>query len=303
MRYPLALLVLALLAAFPATAGATWPGKSGKIVYFGVDDADDEGARDGIYSVGPNGGRNRRIVRLANGDVASSRNGRRIAFFRTDDQLWQARSDGSHARRIVRLRHGSGSRPAWSPSGKRLVLTVFLKRKVGRKLVEVEEVWVVRRDGKGLHKLRRGHDAIWSSRGLIAYAQGDGDVATMHPNGRGRHIWVPQGSPAIVRQLDFSPDGRRLVYQQSTSKFTKYTIRTVNLRTGRRTRFRDLTKQVSAHDVAWAPGGRRIAYVHAVGQDAGRNQLRTIRPNGNGRRTLFEFPPALVPFDFAWQTR
>src|SRR5215213_5353800 len=99
MRSPLALIVLALLAAFPAAAGATWPGKPGQIVYNALDDSD-EGVRDGIYSVGPHGSGNHRIARRADGDVAVSRDGRRIAFFRTARQLWQARIDGSHARRV-----------------------------------------------------------------------------------------------------------------------------------------------------------------------------------------------------------
>ena len=306
MRYSLALLALAVgaLAGFPAAAGATWPGKPGKIVYHGLDDAD-EGARDGIYSIRRGGGHNHRIVRHTEGGVAVSASGRRIAFFRTGSELWQARSDGSKARRIVRLKRGSGSDAAWSPSGRRLVFTVNFERAVGRneRVVEVQEVWVVRRDGKGLHKLRRGDSATWSSQGLIAYATKGGDVATMRPSGRGRHIWVPHGSPVIVRELDFSPDGRRIVWQQSTPNFSRNTIRTVNLRTGRRTKFRDVTKRVSARDVIWAPGGHRLAFVHTAGGGAGPTQLRTIRPSGRGLRVRFDFPSGLTPFGFAWQTR
>ena len=296
MRYSPAFLVLALLATFPAAAGATWPGRPGQIVYQALDD-DDEGARDGVYSIRSDGSRNRRISHAADGDIASSRDGKRIAFLRTGRQLWQARSNGARARRIVRLQDGSGSDPAWSPSGRRLVFTVTFERGDRR------EVWVVRRDGSDLRKLIAGHDATWSSRGLIAYADTDGNVATIRPDGRGGRIWVPQGSPVVVKELDFSPKGRRLVYQQSTRRLTKDTIRTVDLRTGRRTSFRDLTKRVSARDVAWAPASHRLAFVHTAGQGSGPNQLRTIRPNGTDRKTLFEFPSGLTPFGFAWQTR
>jgi WD40 repeat protein len=295
MRYALAFVAPALLAAFPATAGATWPGKPDKVVYQALDD-NDEGVRDGIYTIRPDGSGNQRISRPAAGDVAPSRTGRRIAFFRTGGRLWQARSDGSHARRIVRLKRGSGSDPAWSPSGRLLVFTITFRS-------TAQEVWIVRRDGSALRKLHRGHDATWSSRGLIAYASGDGDVATIRSNGRGRRIWVPQGSPVVVTGLDFSPGGLRLVYQQSTSGLTRSTIRTVDLRTGRRTVFRDLTTQVSARDVAWTPGNHRLAYVHTAGAGSRPNQLRTIRPDGTRRKTLFEFPSGLTPFGFAWQTR
>src|SRR3954451_24028938 len=100
MRSSLALLALVLLAAFPPAAGATWPGKPGRIAYHALDDADD-GTLDGIYSIRPGGGHNLRIVRGTEGGVASSRDGKRIAFFRTGGELWQARSDGSRARRVV----------------------------------------------------------------------------------------------------------------------------------------------------------------------------------------------------------
>src|SRR3954447_22006885 len=94
---PLAALLNAV-AAFPAAAGATWPGKPGRIAYYALSD---DG--DGIYTVKPNGKANRRIIRTADGDMAGARDGKRIAYFRTNDDLWQARSDGSHARRILRL--------------------------------------------------------------------------------------------------------------------------------------------------------------------------------------------------------
>jgi Tol biopolymer transport system component len=297
MRPSLAFLVLALPAALPAAAGATWPGKPAQIVYHALDD-DDEGARDGVYSIRPDGSLNRRIIRRAVGEVASSRNGERIAFFRTEGQLWQARSDGSRARRIVRLQDGSGSDPAWSPSGERLVFTVTVAHDV-----EVEEIWVVRRDGTGLRKLHSGHGATWSSKGLIAYADEDGAVATIRPDGTGRQIWVPQGSPVVATELDFSPDGRRVAYLQSTRQGTKDTIRTVDLRTGRRTSFRNLTKHVYTFRLAWAPSNHRLAYVHTDIRGNDPPQLRTIRPEGTGRRTLFAFPSGLTPFGFAWQTR
>jgi hypothetical protein len=43
--------------------------------------------------------------------------------------------------------------------------------------------------------------------------------------------------------------------------------------------------------------------VHTAGGGSGPTQLRTIRPNGTDRKTLFDFPSGLTPFDFAWQTR
>jgi Tol biopolymer transport system component len=293
-----------LLAAWPAGASATWPGKPGRIAYEALSGPDG----DGIYSTQPDGTGSRRIVPGGHGDVAWSRDGTRIAYFRTNDDLWEARSDGSHARRIVLLKDGGfGFDPAWSPSGRRLVLTVGHEFEGDdEQVTTTEDVYVVRRDGTGLRKLRRGHDPAWSSRNRIAYADPRGRVFTIRPDGRGRHIWVPQGSPAYVSDLDFSPNGLKLVYHQSTPTVRKSTFRTLDLPTGRRTRFRNFTKKVNATDVSWAPGGRRLAYVHSTPLRSGPappEQFRTIRPDGTGRRTLFEFPAGASVFDFAWQSR
>jgi WD40 repeat protein len=163
-------------------------------------------------------------------------------------------------------------------------------------------VWVIGRDGGEARELAAGRYATWSSRGAIGFATQDGDVMTIRPSGRGRRIWVPQGSPVVVGDLDFSPDGRRLAYVQSDRRFTQTTIRTIDLRTRRSTSFPDATRGVRALDIAWTPGGRRLAYVHQP-RGSGANQLRTIRPSGRNRRTVFRFPSPLTPFEFAWQTR
>jgi dipeptidyl aminopeptidase/acylaminoacyl peptidase len=305
-RIPLLPAVAALVSAacaLPAGAGATWPGKPGRIAYQAL-----SAPEDGIYSIRPDGTGNRRIIHPVDGDVAWSRDGKRIAYFRTNEELWQARSDGSHRRLVLHLPGGAfGFDPAWSPTGKRLVFTLAREFESGdENVTTTEDVYIVRRDGKRLRKLRRGHDPTWSSRNRIAYANDRGDVFTISPNGRGRHIWVPQGSPLYVSDLDYSPDGLKLVYQQSTPTITKSSIRTIDLSTGRRTRFRDLTKQVNAVDLSWAPGGNRLAYVHSTPVKSGPAppyELRTIRPDGTRRRTLFKFPNGASVFDFGWQTR
>ena len=316
MRSPrilaITLAALAFVAALPAAATATWAGKPGRIAYYALAE------RDGMYSVRPDGSGNRFLVRSDGGGVAWSRDGRRIAFFRgsAGDELWQARADGSRARRVLdisgsrRTGFGYGSDVAWAPNGRRLVFTATVEDQVGEEDVrETQTIYTVRRDGKRLRKLRRGHSPVWSPRGRIAFAEKDGDIATMRHNGRGYdRIWVPQGSP-FSDGLDFSPNGRRLAWQESvdlSGDRTREYIRTLNLRTGRRTRFRDLTRAVNAMDVAWAPGGRRLAFIHWTNVDEGPappNELRTIRPNGTRRKTLFKFPEDPSVFEFAWQAR
>src|SRR4051812_3205592 len=141
---PLAALVLAALAAFPPVAGATWPGRPGHIAYYALADTG-----DGIYSVRPDGSGKRRIIPGAEGDMAWSRDGKRIAYFRTNVELWVARSDGSHRRLIRRFSGGAyGADVAWSPSGRRLVLTRSTEREVGgdENVITTDEIYVIHRN-------------------------------------------------------------------------------------------------------------------------------------------------------------
>jgi Tol biopolymer transport system component len=295
MRHFLAVAATALFTVFPAVAHATWPGHAGKIAYVGVD-VDDGGARDGIYTIGATGKGNHRIIPRVGSEITWSPDGQRIAFFRTRRELWEAAADGSDPRRIARLGTGSGSDAAWSPSGKQLLFT----RTIARKGPDIEQVWVIGRDGGGARKLAAGRYATWSSRGLIAFTTRKGRLLTIRPSGRGRRIWVPQGSPLI--QLDFSPDGRRLVYEEAHSNPQLSVIRTLDLRTRRTTSFPAWTKRGLIYDVVWAPGGHRLAYVFQP-HSTDTNQLRTVRPSGRGLKRLFRFNPLLSAFEIAWQTR
>src|SRR4051812_39309054 len=192
---PLLTLALQAACALPAGAGATWPGQPGRVAYETL-----APTGDGIYSIAPDGTGSRRVVdRRSTGDIAWSRDAKRIAYFRTNEELWEARTNGSHARRILRLEQAYGFAPAWSPNGKRLVFTLAREFEGDNEnTTTTNDVYVVGRDGTGLHKLASGHDPTWSSRNRIAFATEKGDVVTIRPNGRGRHIWVPQGSPLYV---------------------------------------------------------------------------------------------------------
>jgi Tol biopolymer transport system component len=293
LLFPVAALLVAL-AAFPAAADATWPGKPGKIAYHQSGDGP-------IFSARPDGSHDHRLLRQSEGDPAWSPRGRWIAY-PISTEVWRARADGSHRRRIARL-ESAVSDPAWGPHGRRLVFTL---NTTDRQYNDVGYLYVVRRNGKGLHRLAKGHDATWTANGLLAYATNRGAIATIRPDGSGRHIWIPGKRDFDVTNLDFSPNGRRIVYQRYGLDGGRSSIRTLNFRTGRRTRFPALTKQVFATDVAWTPSGRRLAYLQdrRNGESLERpNEIRTISPRGKGRRTLIKFRSTAFFVDFAWQTR
>jgi Tol biopolymer transport system component len=289
--------------ALPSGAGATWPGKPGRIVYDAL-----APTGDGYYSIRPDGLGNRRILSVANGgagEAAWSRDATQLAYMPNTHELWEAETDGSEARRILLLEDAYADSPAWSPSGRWLVFTLLREfEDPDDNVITTDYVYIVRPDGTGLRRLTSGHDPTWSSRNRIAYADDSGDVITMRPDGRGRRIWVAQRRAVYVSDLDFSPDGAKLMYRQGFG--TNSTIRTIDLRTGARTRLSAFNKRVRTSDVSWAPGGRRVAYLHHVFPEGGGpsppSELRTISPLGKRVKTLFTFPAHATVFSFAWQT-
>ena len=98
-------------------------------------------------------------------------------------------------------------------------------------------------------------------------------------------------------ELDYAPDGRRLVFLQSDG------IRVLDIATRKvRAIPHRMTGPVS--DVVWTPDGRRLAYLHTPrARRRGSpppTRLYGIKPNGKGKRRLFAFPTAHVR-SLAWQ--
>jgi WD40 repeat protein len=106
--------------------------------------------------------------------------------------------------------------PAWSPNGRRIAIVGFTRDENGP-----TDVFTVRPDGTGLRRLTydgRVTDVAWSARGRIAYANGDvtrngaqpGDgLKSVDANGGSRRVLL---AGSKVSNLDWSPDGRRLLF-------------------------------------------------------------------------------------------
>jgi dipeptidyl aminopeptidase/acylaminoacyl peptidase len=298
MRTPLlptAVAALALLALAPAGADATWRGATGDIVYDAFDSHDDLSA----FRIGHTGIHNRLIVRKAE-EPSWSPTGRRVVFFR-GHTVWYARADGTHAKRVVRAPGDSTlSDPAWSPDGKYVSFTATFEEQGSDTLTETDYVYRVRTGGRHLRRLHKGHDAVWSRRGhRIIFVTGRRIESMRNVGGKAR---VLAHTSDYVGDVDLSPDASRLVYQVGAGPGA---IHVLNLNTRRDRRL--APKRVGwPLDVVWAPGGKRIAYLHQDippdGVPFPPTQVRTIKPNATGRRTLFRLPDGLYPFSFSWQT-
>ena len=197
----------------------------------------DEGSLDNLCVASADGSDKRRLASFVH-DPVWAPDGMRIAYTDLDGRLAISTIDGDH--RVVF--RGESHRPSWSPDGKQLVFTTGYDRL---------DLAVVREDGRGLTRIRRGigmAGAVWSPRGdLIAVPVRDGALAVVTPEGRGirRVAWKADA-------FAWSPDGRRIAFVAGGRLYV------VRADAGSP---RDVTPASAGplDTPAWSPGGRWLA--------------------------------------------
>lgn len=286
---------LAALALWPSPAGATWQGRPGKLAYWTL---------EGLNTIGHDGTHHRLFPKLqATYGLDWSRNGHELAFSNTS--LWRMHADGRH-RKLILSSNGIATvleYPSWSPDGRTLVFTGETDSNNDENPVpSTFWIYTVRRDGTHLRKLVEGREAVWSKSGRhIRFAETDGDIAQIEPDGNAYKV-LAHGDE-FTFSLDLSPDGKRLVYETTPFSGNRFeaTIHVLDVRTRVRVSFP--LSQLRTLDVFWAPGGKRLAFIHSP-NGPGRSELRTMRPDGHGIRRAFTFPARnSTPRNVAWQTR
>jgi Tol biopolymer transport system component len=305
MRRPVLVTVLSglsALALLPAPASATFAGKPGRIAYeaFGG-----SGGSDGVYSIARDGSDNRLIV-PGGRDPSWSRRGTRLVFVQ-GDALWWARADGSHRHRIVstsRIEDATDFyEPVWSPDGRQVAFGV------SGEVIDDEDtfsdVYTVNTDGSLLRKRAVGSAVSWAPDGRhIAYVHHGDEIRWMRPNGRHKRLLVR--TEGTSGSLDFSPNGRRLVYLNTPSggpqPSGEQRIQVLDVKTRKVRRFRTLrTASAFANHPFWRPAGGRIAFAYVRFGSSLPHELRTIGRKGHGVRTVFPIPDDLIPERLSWQ--
>lgn len=289
------------MAAWPAVASATFPGRNGRIAYV------DEGRRANsraIFSVRPDGTGRRVLVRGEVHSHAYSPNGRRIVLTTmygdgfADVGLVVARADGRDRRRLTRRADGDAD---WSPDGRRLA---FYREHPCERYDE--------KDGDCPPRFQRS-----TQHGLLVYVRGRTRVIThhaRHPSWSPDDRWIaftgelasgptaglqlirPDGSD-IRRDIspesvgegepDWSPDGRRIAFSYYSDPEQSGT--TVGIATIRPdgTDFRPLT--TSAWGPSYSPDGRWIVFARPnlrCGVEGGGTMLWIVRADGTQQRPL-----------------
>jgi dipeptidyl aminopeptidase/acylaminoacyl peptidase len=257
-----ALVASACALAGARTATATLPGQNGVIAY---SVPDPEADLSYIEFVRPDG--TRLDWPLANGfDIeggspAFSPAGRRLAY--GGFGLIVTRVPPHRERRLPR----SGCcwldrNPSWSPTGGSLAFERFVARRRDR------FVYITHSDGTHVRRLVRGQDPSWAVHGWIAFerdVQRQSQLYAIRPTGkRLRRITYGAGDKYSP---DWSPDGRRIAFEQGGDIFT---IRADGRRKRRLTRgpARDGTP-------AYSPDGTRIVFA--------RGDRLIVIPSAGGR--------------------
>ena len=196
-----------------APALAAFPGHNGVIAFT----TNLRGTQD-IWTVTPDGSSFNALTRGPAADKmpSYSADGKRIVFIR-NDSVWLMRSDGSHQHLVSAYSTDLFMWPSFSPSGTRLIWND-----------EAARVFVSAVDGSHKHRLSGvvGVGPVWAPDGKhIAYggfAPGGGAaIFVARPDGTHSHAVTDD---AVTSTNDFdpdwSPDGKRLVFDRQESNST-----------------------------------------------------------------------------------
>ena len=166
------------------------------------------------------------------------------------------------------------------------------------------DIWRTRIDGVGDRRLARGWLPEWSPNGrIIAYVAGgiedEGPIAMMNAK-TGKLI---RYLAAQASWLDWSPDGRWLLYSRQTTR-SAGNPDLFAIRADGRSSPRRLTKSRSQFEprAVWSPDGRKIAFVRSryfVEDSGSGSSIWTMRADGTHKKQIHS-EASLMP-DLTWQ--
>ena len=302
-RIPRTVLPAVLLLAFlslPAPTEAAWPGRNGAIAF-----ARSSSARSpSDIWIQARSGQQQRLTASPGVEETSpafSPDGRLIAYVRRegeDADIWLMRSDGSDKRPVV----DSGSddlQPSFFPGGRSLVFTIF----------DGERGWTVdsvRIDGSGMRpQVFDGSSPVISPNGRwLAYSREGAGGGIGLRDLRTREIRrLTSGS---AQELDFSPDGRRLVFTGQRrcgggDRHLRFALLAVAV-SGEPPRFLRRSCEREFISPAWSPDGRRIVFTQKLSKAGQLHfQLAMMTAGGTPAGGAPRHRPGTEEISPAWQ--
>jgi Tol biopolymer transport system component len=165
-----------------------------------------------VWQIRADGSGARRLVRKASSEFPAqlSHDGRRLLFARFREEpepaasVWTARSAGGHEKRLA---HGLLTpEVAWAPNGRDVVVLT-----AGRSRAYAFVLSPSGRRRKLPRAIASGPMAWSPDGGLIAWANGP-RIEAVRPDGRRRRVLARLAGGVEIRELSWSPNGRRLAF-------------------------------------------------------------------------------------------
>jgi len=191
-------------------------------------------------------------------------------------EIFIADFDGANVRQVTQ-NQSINLAPAWTPDGRRIAFTSYLKRN--------PDVYLIDTDGKNLQRFSAypGLNASpsWSPDGkqiaLMMGMEGKSEIFLIDSSGNNpKKLTKSHGNEASPR---WSPDGTQIAFISDRSGSPQvYVMRS----DGSEVRRLTFDGSYNTHP-AWSPKGDRIAF---CGRSGGRFQIFTIRPDGGGGQRL-----------------
>jgi Tol biopolymer transport system component len=272
---------------------------NGKIAFMGIRSRDARTTNNWeIYTVNADGSG---LAKLTNNPAIDlspswSPDGRKIAFMRnganvtnsgTAENIYVMNADGTGQKRLTDTNVDSD--PAWSPDGSKIA---FISGRAGGS----HDIFIMDADGGNVRRLtnngRLNFSPFWSPDGTkVAFVSqftspaGDNgetsEIYTVNIDGTGEKVLT--NNNMSEGNGDWSPDGRRIVFQATSG---------VNIMNANGTQQNTLFP--GGTGPAWSPDGKKITFVGLAGE------ITTMNPDGSGLTPVTNTPD-LVLGEPDWQ--
>jgi TolB protein len=296
------------LIAFAHPAGATFPGRNGRIAFSTGFDGFDPALTSQIFTVRPDGSGLRRLTNVGRGhhavSPAFSPDGRRIAYYSDvsgNYEIWVMDADGGHKTRLTHDERFVNLRPRWSPDGSAIVFSRCTSQ------FDFQcHITRMRANGSGITRLTNGH---WVDGNPVFSPDGSRIAFDSNRKGLQSAVWVMKANGTDLRKLtradleavfpDWSPDGAHITFSTNCCRpvgTNQWVMRADGSRP------HPLTHVGSEHNAGvgvYAPNGRKLVLISDIRYpDRCCNDLMVMNADGSSLHPIVTTQPTVLFSDW-----